>query len=45
MANYFVTSFKYIVIQVEMSSELYTVLTVGKLDTHENQWDWRRKLQ
>jgi len=30
-----------------MSSELYTVLTVGKLklDTHEKQWNWRRKLQ
>ena len=27
-----------------MSSELYIVLTVGKLDTHEKQWDWRRKL-
>ena len=28
---------KYVVIQVETSSELYIVLTVGKLDTHEKQ--------
>jgi hypothetical protein len=30
---------KYVVIEVEMSSELSIVLTVGKLDTHGKQRD------
>jgi hypothetical protein len=33
----FVAVLKYVVIQAVMSSELYIVLTVGKLDTHEKQ--------
>jgi hypothetical protein len=33
----FLESLKYVVVQVAMSSELYIVLTVGKLDTHGKQ--------